>query len=574
MTSPFLSTPSFFSHPAEIIGTGASSVISKISVAGKGYQILKKFNISAGEDILNMMEIDIMARISHSCIMNSQGYQVSSLNLVREDKIKGKYQSLGIVMEIMDSDLTNSKTTFTTPQLMSIFKQVILGLEFLHQENILHLDIKPHNILIRNRNNNIEAKITDMGLSIFVNELIPVPRVDFHPLLEQDCYTVPHEKKEPSNPIEEATQRFFKRDYSTIDLTQVLNLSEQKFISGKFSPTQDKVMVKAFSRESITTQYRPIECMWGNWTVSDRSDIWSLGIMMLHVLSGHSAEIFMGSSLPVICQAIKDLTKNREIEKIDHLKRFLEKRLAELPENFCEMVDWMLRLNYYERPSCKELLSLPIFSASLPTSLPISLPVSPEAEATPLNSKGFKNLFSFKGVVKIIELCQLTKLSIETCLLALDIYYRILEIYRSQMTERIMEIGSYNAFFIAVKMLEDLEKVPSIDALADFSRKFTEVDLITMETEILLKIKGHIHRKTPFHQCKCKHDLVRAFMLMSNMFLYPKNPSFTPQCSCREYLVNLIDILPSTPFVKNNFFIQGKDIETLYSSYKSSFLED
>lgn len=45
---------------------------------------------------------------------------------------------------------------------INIFKQILIGLTFLHEKNVLHRDIKPDNILL-DRNNNI--KIADFGIS-------------------------------------------------------------------------------------------------------------------------------------------------------------------------------------------------------------------------------------------------------------------------------------------------------------------------------------------------------------------------------------------------------------------------
>jgi serine/threonine protein kinase len=47
--------------------------------------------------------------------------------------------------------------------------QFFKGLEFVHQNNIIHLDIKPCNILIKIMNDKIILKITDFGLSRELN---------------------------------------------------------------------------------------------------------------------------------------------------------------------------------------------------------------------------------------------------------------------------------------------------------------------------------------------------------------------------------------------------------------------
>ena len=44
----------------------------------------------------------------------------------------------------------------------NIMKQILEGVKFLHENNIVHRDIKPHNILM---NRLLKIKLSDMGLS-------------------------------------------------------------------------------------------------------------------------------------------------------------------------------------------------------------------------------------------------------------------------------------------------------------------------------------------------------------------------------------------------------------------------
>jgi hypothetical protein len=46
-----------------------------------------------------------------------------------------------------------------------VTRQLLVGLSHVHADNVIHRDIKPENILIRGRGANIEAVITDFGLS-------------------------------------------------------------------------------------------------------------------------------------------------------------------------------------------------------------------------------------------------------------------------------------------------------------------------------------------------------------------------------------------------------------------------
>ena len=55
-----------------------------------------------------------------------------------------------------------------------ITKQILTGLQFIHDANIIHCDIKPENIMIKlppSPNHNwFQIKIIDFGSSCFVNE--------------------------------------------------------------------------------------------------------------------------------------------------------------------------------------------------------------------------------------------------------------------------------------------------------------------------------------------------------------------------------------------------------------------
>ena len=80
---------------------------------------------------------------------------------------------MNIIMEYYPLDLFDGISKLNNIQeVKHIFYQLVLGVEYLHQQNIIHMDIKPENILLTKQQG---VKITDFDLSKIVrshNKLI------------------------------------------------------------------------------------------------------------------------------------------------------------------------------------------------------------------------------------------------------------------------------------------------------------------------------------------------------------------------------------------------------------------
>ncbi|KAJ3123245.1 hypothetical protein HK098_002083 [Nowakowskiella sp. JEL0407] len=63
---------------------------------------------------------------------------------------------------LMDININKTETPFTEDTARYFFRQIILGIEYLHDHNIVHRDIKPDNLLIDENN---VLKIVDFGVS-------------------------------------------------------------------------------------------------------------------------------------------------------------------------------------------------------------------------------------------------------------------------------------------------------------------------------------------------------------------------------------------------------------------------
>ncbi|KAI8804348.1 kinase-like domain-containing protein, partial [Cladochytrium replicatum] len=119
-------------------------------------------NEKEGFPITALREIKILKSLNHPNIigLNEIAYEKSAA-----DK-KGAKGTIYMVFPYMDHDLSglleNPQVRFSHGQIKSYMKQLLLGLRYLHQNKILHRDMKGANILIDNKGN---LKIADFGLA-------------------------------------------------------------------------------------------------------------------------------------------------------------------------------------------------------------------------------------------------------------------------------------------------------------------------------------------------------------------------------------------------------------------------
>ena len=164
----------------EPVGDGAYGKVFKAYYKGpKEYAIkyeipkivaLKKIktqNEKEGFPITALREIMIMKRLRHKNIL--QLLEVVTSRPCQKNKFKSNAY---LVFEYMEHDLCSiilSNVSYEKSQIKFILYQLFLGLQYLHQNNILHRDIKTLNILLNNKG---EVKIGDFGLSrIFVENM-------------------------------------------------------------------------------------------------------------------------------------------------------------------------------------------------------------------------------------------------------------------------------------------------------------------------------------------------------------------------------------------------------------------
>lgn len=87
-------------------------------------------------------------------------------NIVKVKEVFEENNTAYYVMEYLDggslNDLIEKKQRLTVPQTIDIIKQVCVALEYMHQNRMLHLDLKPKNIMLTSTG---KVKLIDFGLS-------------------------------------------------------------------------------------------------------------------------------------------------------------------------------------------------------------------------------------------------------------------------------------------------------------------------------------------------------------------------------------------------------------------------
>ena len=110
------------------------------------------------------------AAIKEAVIFYSLKKGVRHENIIKVHDVKTWEDSMWIVMEYCDfEDLNNFFEKYhgklDKKKKVRIMSQISRGMTFLHNQNIIHRDIKPGNILLKSENAKVIVKLGDFGLS-------------------------------------------------------------------------------------------------------------------------------------------------------------------------------------------------------------------------------------------------------------------------------------------------------------------------------------------------------------------------------------------------------------------------
>lgn len=145
-------------QPLAQVGEGTYGKVYKAENVHTGKLIaLKRLRLEQERDgfpITSIREIKLLQQLDHA-----------NISLINEIIVCDK-NSISMGFQYMENDLAgmlmDKSIEFSHANIKHLMKQLFVGLQYLHQQQIVHRDIKGSNLLIDNRGN---LKITDFGLA-------------------------------------------------------------------------------------------------------------------------------------------------------------------------------------------------------------------------------------------------------------------------------------------------------------------------------------------------------------------------------------------------------------------------
>lgn len=385
--------------------------------------------------IMYPLELDIMRRLDHPNLMHAE--EILSVIDPNCQELNG----LAIIMLKAAATLGRviQAKEFSNDDRISTMFQLLDGLAFLHSQNILHLDIKPGNIVLVEE----DVKFIDFGLALKVDNA-SVPEYTAH--------------------------------------------------------------------ERITLNYRPPENLVPAQNVfSEKSDIWSLGLIFLELLS-HQGHL---TSLTVDYTNLSVYNKYEELFGPTVIDATLQKLL---PNDMVgsDLIKGMLSWDPVKRPTAQECLNHPLFTHKgfVQVEGKAIIPTTPSVVIWDDNKT--------KMVTSMLEHARkYTPLMLaRTLFLAVDLLYRYLA---DPDTGTYWDLLPGTCLLLASYFFYDVEGVTSIPVYlheAELKLLFTYNDMYMTELLILKRFDYMIYRPWLYDAAQNSGQLRSAIPLMTSYEQY------------------------------------------------------
>jgi serine/threonine-protein kinase SRPK3 len=333
----------------------------------------------------------------------------------------GQEHKKGILMELLGEPLDtliseDYDDKINSEIIKNIFRELIEGVDFIHQNGFLHNDLKPDNILISKPNKKIMdfiESIKEMDIHNTYLQTIKLLTPQELQLLDKNKRKMV--KRKIKSKAAKETAKEFKKKIIEINNQTLENLklnieelddSDEDNDSNKtdnignnqidLTDIQVKIIDmgsaepigKMESDEILTRCYRPPENIM-NPFYNEKSDIWVIGCMLYELFNGHSlfdlrdynvnsiekdrkhiAQMYdvlgkMPRDMALDCQFSEDIfdakgriIKNKGIEQRDIKQEICERFELEESEkeDIHDLIFKILNYDYKSRPNCREIL--------------------------------------------------------------------------------------------------------------------------------------------------------------------------------------------------------------------------
>jgi serine/threonine protein kinase len=133
-------------------------------------------------------EIEILSNLDHPNVIKFYGHtKKNGIYYLRMEYCNG-----GDVYDFLKSDKSekyrNSSGGFTNTFFYEFFAQITHGLKYVHDKNMIHRDIKLHNVLLKYVDNTIQFKLSDFGFTCYDLTSMNIKDVDLDVVLCKKYY--------------------------------------------------------------------------------------------------------------------------------------------------------------------------------------------------------------------------------------------------------------------------------------------------------------------------------------------------------------------------------------------------
>lgn len=475
----------------DVLGSGSYGIVRRISSDNKLYAQklipIKNAGISAP------IELDILSRLKHPHLLSMLSFKIVNYNNYNYYAIDMYLANKGDLFNYIKSNnkLLNSIDFGTKIQFMAELVDVV---SFLHYNRILHLDIKPENILVYNNadNGNLFLQLADTGLSVFAD------RLSTSEITENSDFTIP-----------EAPKLF------------------------KYSKSR-----------RITKIYRPPENLMGSHNYTEKSDIWSLAITFIYILSSGKLPYNDQNSYfyDTLKDSFNDPDRHRQISLFLNYLTINDSRYNLTIDLLTQMLnpDPSFRINI-EKVKKHQLFSDYTFKNGY-----ISLPYIGLYSSVPVIISNL--LIHYQTMYTLIDLSYSYNIKVESLFLALDLYYRTIELqsipqdnYLDTLTTGLV------CFWLALKLIETQKIYEAISISIMSNNKISVNQIITRESNILVGLQGMLYRYNLFSGSGTLNNLISNFEILTNLPKYisydikwtllDNTNLYLTQLNCQDYLV-------------------------------------